>query len=731
MCFLPWCRSQSLGEGKRKSQGTDRRTAPQGHKNNPEESNGQIKKLKLREREGGGLYAPSFLRHTLYMRKNENTKNTKTVGFRFPIMTKMLIAFVGLALVPMMILGYIVSNKAEQLLSDRISQELSIEVSTAADTIDVYLAGARRDVLSLSRFLERRLKTRMTDVDWKGVEDEFLHTMEAEQAYYQVRFIAADGKEIIRVNNENGRLRLVPREGLQYKGDRYYFREALKTPPGKVYLTTLDFNVEHGRIEEPRRLVARVATPVQDDSGRVRGVVVINIFGEEMLGTLANLKPSPGIRVLLLDETGCFVEMDDEVGNRRFHAGTAKELGSFGGISILAPDGTTKGIVRTAGDTLIASATVHAGLGKGWSLVKLYPRTVLYADITKLHRTILLLALPLVFIAAGLSVIAARSFSRPIRELSRIAGIVAAGDYFHRSAVTSRDELGELASALNNMADSLTLSRKKLEDWNRSLREEVDCKVEELLASEATAEAARKGMQKLERQLIQADRLASLGMLSATIAHEIGNPLAGLKMRLQMLLRKVLDRDPLREDLERMLGLVDRLAGFLTHLTGYVGPSGVESAQLVNLVQVIRELEFILREEADQRNISLSLSLPDTTLQVCAQGQHLHQIFMNLILNALQASAEGGRVEVFARRDGETVRVSVRDSGPGLPDELKEKVFEPLFTTKEQGTGLGLAIVRQLVIELGGTISLSNHLEGGAVAEVHLPGRSSRCVEES
>lgn len=670
------------------------------------------------------MCVPPFLCHTPPMRKKRN-KDTEPDPFRFPIMAKMLVAFVGLALVPMMLLGYIVSNRAERLLTDRISQELSIEVATAADTIEVYVAGARRDVLSLSRFLGRRLRTHMGESDWRGVEDEFLHLMEAEQAYYQVRFIAADGMETIRVNNENGRLRLVPREGLQHKGDRYYFREALETPPGKVYLTPLDFNVEHGRIEEPRRLVARVATPVLDASGRVLGVVVINIFGEEMLGTLANLKPTPGIRVLLLDGGGSFVEMDDEGGKRRFRAGTSRELG------MAPPSGTARGMVRAAGDTLLASAPVHAGLGTGWRLVKLYPRAVLYADITKLHRTLLILALPLLLLAAGLSVIAARSFSRPIRELSRFAGRVASGDYSLRSPVSSRDELGELASALNGMAGSLALSREKLEDWNRSLKGEVDSKVEELLASEAAAEAARKGLKKLERQLIQADRLASLGMLSATIAHEIGNPLAGLKMRLQLLLRRVPDEESLRVDLERMLGLVDRLAGFLTHLTGYVGSSGVAPGQTVDVVQVIRELEFILGEEAGQRSVSLSLALPDAPLQVCAQGKHLHQIFMNLILNAMQASDEGGRVEVCAERAGDKVRVGVRDSGPGLPEELKEKVFEPLFTTKERGTGLGLAIVRQLVTELGGTISLSSHPEGGGLAEVHLPERGEGCVDES
>lgn len=651
--------------------------------------------------------------------------------FRFPIRAKMLVAFVGLALVPMLLLGFLVADRAERLLGDRISQELSIEVATAADTIEVYLAGARRDVLSLSRFLEHRLKTRMTEAEWRGVEEEFVRTMEAEQAYYQVRFIAVDGMETIRVNNENGRLRLVPREGLQYKGDRYYFREALTTPPGTVHLSALDFNVEYGRIEEPRRLVARVSTPVHDDSGRVRGVVVINVFGEELLGPLARLKPTPGIRVVLIDEAGRFVEMEEASGPPRFRAGTAEELGDLAEIRNPAPEEKGKGMARAVGDTLLAAAPVHAGPGKVWSLAKIYPRSVLFADLTRLHRTILLLAFPLILSAAGLAVLAARSFSRPIRELSRFAGVVAAGTYDQRSAIATRDELGELADALNDMARSLAASRERLEEWNRSLQEEVARKVEELRESEATVAAARKAAQELERQLIQADRLASLGMLAATVAHEIGNPLAGLKMRLQMLLRKKTVDEPLRGDLERMLALVDRLAEFLTHLTGYVTPAAGAKARTVDLVQALQELEFILREEADRRRITLSLDLPDSPLPVCAPGQHLHQVFMNLILNALQATGEGGTVTVVAGRDGNTVQATVRDSGPGLPEGGGEHLFEPLFTTKEQGTGLGLAIVRQLVNEMEGTVTLGNHPAGGAVAEVKLPKRSAECGDES
>lgn len=640
------------------------------------------------------------------------------------IRAKMLVAFVGLSLVPMLLLAALLSWQTERLLRERISRELRVEVETAAGALEAYLAGVRRDVLSLSRFLQRRLQPRMTEDQWRAVEEEFLQTLRAEQAYYQIRFITVDGMETIRVNNDRGELSLVPKEGLQYKGDRYYFREALAAQPGEVYLSPLDFNVEQGRIEEPRRLVARLATPVADQSVALRGLVVINVFGEEMLQALERLKTETQMRVFLINADCSFVEKRQESRQDAFQTGTKADL-----LPLFGPDfspGAGHSRVLTLTDHLLAEAPVHAGEGQIWHLAKVYPRGEIFADLSRLHRTLLLFALPLVLLAATLAVLAARSFSAPVGRISRFAEALAGGDYDRRIPVTSGDELGQLSASLNVMAGSLAEAHTRLMDWNRSLQAEVARQVEALRLTEADAERSRRAMLELEKQLLLANRLASLGMLSATVAHEIGNPLAGLQTRLQMLRRKTEDTS-LQGDLDRMLALVERLGRFLRHLTGYVAPEKGEATSRVDLCQVLRELEFILREEADRRHARLELDLPAQPLWVCSRAQHLHQIFMNLILNALQAAGEGGEVRVAARSDAGRVRVAVTDNGPGLPAGENARLFEPLFTTREGGTGLGLAIVKKLVEELAGTVRLTNRPEGGAVAEVLMPEGSEGC----
>ena len=332
--------------------------------------------------------------------------------FGISIRTWLLLAFVAVSSIPLIFLGYLVTAKAERLMSERISQEITVEVKTAASSIDLYFTGARRDVLSLARILQRRMKAHMTEAEMRRVEHEFIQAMEVEQAYYQARFINARGMEIIRVNNEDGQLRLVPQGGLQYKGDRYYFKDAMVTPPGAVYFSPLDLNVEYGRLEVPHRLVLRVATVVQDDSGRVAGVVIINIFGEKILGALARLDHSLSSRVLLVDGAGFFAEMVEVKGGTRFRAGTSEELGNLRSIGVLPPDGKTEVAVRTMGDIIVAQAPVRPRSGTAWTLIKIYSRQILLAEIVTLRRAIFSVTLPLVIFAVGIAVIVAKIFHR-------------------------------------------------------------------------------------------------------------------------------------------------------------------------------------------------------------------------------------------------------------------------------------------------------------------------------
>lgn len=646
------------------------------------------------------------------------------------IRKKMLIAFLGLALVPILILGNLSLNRMEKALQAQITQGLQVEAATAASAIEDYLDGVRRDVRSLARFLQRRLHDNMETEQWALVQNEFLAAIMVEKNYYQIRFIAADGFEQLRINNIGGQPVLVPESELQYKGDRYYVQEAFHCSAEETYVSHLDLNVEFGQVEVPNRLVVRVAAPIMDESGSATGLVIVNVFGEKLFSALKHLVSVDETRVLLLNQGRQFVKMENKLGRPHFSSAESSDLNRLDSILPLLPHPDEGVKVSAVGSDMLAITPVSAGLDRLWYLTITYPQKHLYTEINRLKKTFLFSFVLLALLVTGLAIAAARSFSLPIRRLSRFANVVAGGNFEVRSNISSRDEFGQLSLALNEMAQAQKEAQEELIGWNTHLKQEVEKKITDLNRTQGEADAAKLLMVKLEKQLLQANRLSSLGMLSATVAHEIGNPLAGLRVKLQMLQRREELDSQFQVDITKMMTLVDRLGDFLGHLRGYLAPQQSFEPEQTDVNQVLRDLVFILCEEADRMKIQLQLHLPADPLLVCSKSQHLHQIFMNLILNALQACDANGQVDVFTSQAEGLVEIKVRDNGCGLPAEIIDQLFEPLVTSKTDGTGLGLAIVKQLISELKGEISLKNRPHGGVEAIIHFPEGGSGCAGE-
>lgn len=229
----------------------------------------------------------------------------------------------------------------------------------------------------------------------------------------------------------------------------------------------------------------------------------------------------------------------------------------------------------------------------------------------------------------------------------------------------------------------------------------------------------------LERRTRLAEKLAAVGTLAAGLAHEVRNPLNAAELQLQLLGRRIAKLnlpDPMQakssKALESVHAELGRLTRLVEHFLNFARPSELH-VSTVDLHELFSNFHALQRPLAEQKGVELTLSLPTTPVSVQADPEKLQQIFLNIVRNAVQSASPSGNVAVILEPDGAGARVTVKDSGDGIPEQDLLRVFEPFFTTTEGGTGLGMAITHSLVTLHGGEIDLLN--DNGLKVEVRLP----------
>ncbi len=290
--------------------------------------------------------------------------------------------------------------------------------------------------------------------------------------------------------------------------------------------------------------------------------------------------------------------------------------------------------------------------------------------------------------------------NRPIKGLVGTMKRAEEGNLEARVDMRQDDELGRLGRSFNSMISKLDESNREVERLHRE-------------------------------QMTRAERLASIGEMAASVAHEIKNPLAGLAGATQILAGSFGKDDTRYPVIQEMLKLTDRLDKTIRDLLSFARESEPNWRQ-GNLNDVVEEtLFFVARDEGnagDKLEVSLDPGMPD----IAMDPQQIQQVLFNLVINARHAAGDNGRVEVAtsqhasaaAARDGtevECVEVRVHDNGPGIPTEKLGEVFKPFYTTKNQGTGLGLPISRKIVEAHGGLIHVESTVGEGATFYVWLP----------
>ena len=232
-------------------------------------------------------------------------------------------------------------------------------------------------------------------------------------------------------------------------------------------------------------------------------------------------------------------------------------------------------------------------------------------------------------------------------------------------------------------------------------------------------------MIEVEEQLSAAQKLSALGQLSAALAHEIKNPLSSIKGTAEILLDEFPKDHTKREFVEILLKETTRLNNTVEEVLQFsrrgIRGKKKEETEIEPLSQVIDRVTNLLTSQLQKKSIKLTVTGWEVGKAFSVVGEKLSQVFLNIILNGIDAVPPKGEILIETMKHADGYAVSVKDNGSGIPDELKDKIFSPFYSTKESGTGLGLSISKKIVESYGGTLTLSDAETGGACFTVFLP----------
>lgn len=249
---------------------------------------------------------------------------------------------------------------------------------------------------------------------------------------------------------------------------------------------------------------------------------------------------------------------------------------------------------------------------------------------------------------------------------------------------------------------------------------ELQKTAEGLEASYKTLQQQSERIIAIEEKLRRAEKLSTLGEMSAVLAHEIRNPLGSIRGTAEILRDDYKPGDPKYEFIEIQIKETERLNRVVEDFLRMSKPQPTE----MRVCSVKEELETVValtRSDAAERKVRIGLHLIPDIPMVMGDGEKLRQAFLNIVINALQATPVGGRVDINVRQADGNLEISFSDTGQGIEPESLKRIFEPFFTTRAEGTGLGLAITKNIIESHGGTLEVESESGDGTTVVVSLP----------
>lgn len=306
--------------------------------------------------------------------------------------------------------------------------------------------------------------------------------------------------------------------------------------------------------------------------------------------------------------------------------------------------------------------------------------------------------------------------NQPLRKLITGTHRVAQGDLDFQIPVRSEDEIGIFAGSFNQMTRDLKRAKTSLTEWGNRLEQMVAERTQDL--------------EQAQQQLIRSEKLASLGKLSAGVAHEINNPLTGILTFSQLLMEQFPEESQEHQDLKVIVQETIRCRNIVRGLLEFARQSAPEK-HAVDIEALLQEVLHIVGNQESFQNIQLQKSIDSDIPDLMADRDQLKQVLFNIVVNAAEAMSGGGILEIRAQwmPDRAQAVLHFKDNGPGIDPDHLNKLFDPFFTTKEMGTGLGLAISYGIIKAHRGNIEIESKPGEGTHVIITLPAEAAASEE--
>ena len=695
----------------------------------------------------------------------------RRIPFSHSIGVKLLILMLALSLLPLGGMSIIVYYAGRDEIQNRIRVSLGKMAQDAADKIDLVLRGKREEIhaMAISYSLLSCSGMNWDDSGLSSLLNEYFFNHEG---YDLLLVIDASGR-ILGINTADRDLTTFPVARI---ADIVGTNISTWPQEGKLFQESIDGRNSHAnwyRSEPVRQLYAErrgeerayyntaLSEPIRDpETNKIIGVW-INILNDSYLqGILDNTETD--LRDMDLGTGRAFLALGDSgVAISRSDAGD--RTGASASIDSPVADALRNAIVR--GDTTCDYSTPDgdarmAGLAPvsdksfGWIVGLEIDEEDVLRPIDNLSRWLLGVNAFLVLMIVGGTWLIARGITRPLKVMTRSAQTVAQGNLTARVPIRSADELAVLASAFNEMAGAIAARETQLQEMTRNLDAMVRNRTLELENSHEALKLAYLNLQTAQEQLVQTEKMASLGQLVSGIAHEIKNPLnfiygntdflrdyteklQGLIEKLEALPcitsedRRTIERekasiqyDFIKGDLRTLIDNcaegAERINTIVTDLRSFSRMDTVVTAE-VDLHSLIEMSLNLLRNQYKNR-IEIHREFGNIPM-IHGYAGKLNQVFMNLLSNAFYAIADKGGVWIRTRAEDNTVTIDIEDNGAGIASENLKRIFEPFFTTKPvgQGTGLGLSISYGIIEQHHGEIQARSVPGKGTLFSIQLP----------